>query len=151
MLTDRQIVECAVLAWILHSVLVSGGEGEEGRFLVAEAKTAALEPLQGLTPAAKAKLIRRIDRAGVSATCELEHATVGKVGLVAFELTKTVVESGYLQMHEGSAFDRAMNNVLAYLEPLAAEQPALHDSARKQARRALQRLQRDGYFSEVPL
>lgn len=140
-----------MLSAMLYAVVANGGEGAEGAKILAEAKAAAYEPLQGLAPAVRAKLVRRIDRASAEAMREVEGATVGKAGLVVFELVRMIVESGYLVLAEGSAFDRAMNNVLAHLDPLAASAPTLHASASKQARRALARLQAQGYYQGVTL
>ena len=148
---DRRIVECALLANVFFAASIEALTEADERDIIAALREAAHEPLGVKSPKEQAKLKRRIERALKTATDEVvrEGSLRSKGMLVAFHFLRLVNDSGYIVVREGSVFDLAVAKIVAVLEPIATDEVLLNQSAIKQARRALTRLQHEGYFQSV--
>jgi len=75
-----------------------------------------------------------------------EKASPAKLGLITFYLLQNLVGQGYVEFNTHSPFTVAIDQVLPLLQE-HADIDALNASAKKQARRMYETLQRDGYYA----
>lgn len=153
MLTDRRRVEFALPAVIAFNVIAAivtdpGDEvaAEKAARLRALVLKSCHDPLDGLTAPAAGKMARRIDRNAAEALKAVDNPPADKLGMILFYALESLIETGALELIEGSTFAEAMNLLLPALDQAFAE-PALDASARKQAKRLLAHFKTKGFFS----
>jgi hypothetical protein len=149
---DRQRVESLFFPMLFKSILESGGRRDEGFEQCRRAIDAAsAEILRTLDHKHRASIMRRTYRAhdGAMQPERQGGLSVEKAGMIGFYLLNAILGSGYLELAEDSKVAIAINAVIEALTGFS-ESP-LDASARKQAAKALQQLQRDGYFAGVTM
>lgn len=142
-------------AQVMLSVMLAGVDDPNHPAAVETNKLlidAADEPVKGLHPQERSKIIRRMFRVHQEVTepYRKQNARVDKMGLIAFYWLKALTDSEFLVMYEGSAMGKAMELMLPALEHAAA-QDALDSSAQKAARKFLAHLQELGYYAGVEM
>lgn len=152
--SDRQRVEALILPQMLLGVLLTGvndpdlPDAKDAKKNLLEASQEAFSDLR---EPQRSKIIRRAHRVHleVMAPYEKQGQRMDKIGLIVFFLLKAITECDYMQIGEGP-MQRGVDLMLVALEPAAEITPML-ESAKKQARKLLDHLQRLGYYVEVPL
>lgn len=140
---------------MLAAILAGVEDQQSEEFLKAKADLieAGGEPVSDLMDKKAVKILDRTRSLLDTITKEhiAEGAEVAKVALITFHFMRFIIEDGYLQYEEGSAFDRSIQAFMEALEHKAQE-PKINASAIKQAKRMLRRLQELGYYRgvEVP-
>jgi hypothetical protein len=118
---------------------------------------ACFEPLQGLYPDRKVRsLMKRIERVHaeiIKPYINGNDPDPRKIGLIAYYLINSLVETEYLIIPEYSSFGRALDVMLPALSPWEgstqqeiADYGRLNASAHKQFRHVLHQLQNSGYY-----
>lgn len=125
------------------------GEEEEGRIRLkrmrALLENACMEPLAGL-PAPMAKgLGRIIDKVQTEVMREYDQQRADKVATAVYYFLADLTDSGYLELWEGSAMAEAAAIFLPMIEHVFSEE-RLDESAQKQARKIMSKLQAKGYY-----
>lgn len=172
-LNDRQRVELGLPPFVLLNVVLAGAQvrhrpaRERPADPVAKAEyvyrinsyrsflrckrhfsDAYMETVRDLGMAADmAKVLRRIERAHrmiVLPFVEAE-ARVEKFGLVAFYLLQILVTEGWVIVGEDSHLQRGLDLLLPGLEHVA-DIEGVNRSAMKQARKAYEKLKKEGYY-----
>lgn len=173
-LNDRQRTELALPAHILLNVLMAGAEIREEP-VKPEAEPDGLpkretyaykvkayatylecrdllrrvlnEINQDLPNDRRYKLLRRVERLNLKLAMPFieAEARVEKFGLVAFYFLQHLVSDQHIVVGEDGDFQKALDLLLPGLEHIAAEEK-VDRSAQKQARRAYQQIQREGYY-----
>lgn len=150
-LSERQRVELAIPARIMHSVVFSGADTtDDASRAVAEQMIVLLnrtcmEPLDGLWPREQAKIARRIERTFNEVMRPYKDTTAGKVGLITYYLLEALIERNILTLYHDSAMAEAVRIFQPYWEEVASIR-AVDDSAKKQAGKLLAHLQSMGYY-----
>lgn len=172
-LTDRQRVELGLPPFTLLNVLLAGAQvrkpppRERPTDPVAKAdyvyrinsyrtfmrckrhfSDAYMETVRDMGMAAEmSKILRRIERAHSKIVLPFieAEARVEKFGLVAFYLLQILVDEGWVIVGEDSHMQRGLDLLLPGLEHVA-DIDGVNKSAMKQARKAYERLQREGYY-----
>lgn len=151
MLTDARATEALFFPMVFKSILEAGGKRDEGYEACLRAiDAAAAEILRHHDMKRRGALFRRVTRLcdQVFEPGRKGGVRVDKVALEAYYLLQATLETGYLELEEGSALAVAIGAILdAFAEAFAEER--LNASARKHASKALEGLQREGYFSGV--
>ena len=113
------------------------------------ASESAIDDLQ---KAARKKIIARAHRAHLEVMAPYEKAghRVDKIGLTVFFLLQAITDCDYMLIGADTPMQKGVDLMLAALEPAAEITPML-ESAKKQARKVLDHLQRLGYYVDVPL
>ncbi len=154
LLNDRQRVELSLPIHMMLTVLITGAnnpqadEVVEARLLLLEA---AIEPLSGLPPEHRLKLVRRIKRLhrDIMAPYSREETKAAQVGLAAFYMLQAIADSGFLIVGEDSKLAKALELMLPAIErQIDADIEAI---AQKQARDCLMRLQSLGYYDDAAI
>ncbi len=160
MLTDSQRVELALPAHMLYGIAGSkcfscfddAGKvtDPEGAALLERArdllKTACREPLADLPYARRGKLARRVTRVYQTAMDELFDQPAVKATLTVYYVIEDLIERGAIELFDGSAFAEGADIIMPMAEH-GLESAAIEASARKQARRILDRLKREGIYA----
>jgi hypothetical protein len=154
-ITDRQRVELVLLPMMMLDVLLNGVDKPDhvdAKRADALLRAAAGEGLAGMLAKDQSKIMRRAKRTHQEAIqmYRRENAQVAKVGLLTFYLTQAVTDCDYLVLTPRSAMAAAMDLMIPALQP-SAEVEKLNASAKRAARKALQKLQDLGLFEGVPL
>lgn len=152
-MNDRQRVEALLIPQMLSAMVMAGVNDtehencKEVQRLLADCSN---EVLRGLEPKKRASIERRMVRAHIEAVAPFltEGARMDKLGLCQLYMLQTILEDGYLVLHEGSSLSRALDLIIPALD-MAFEIKKLDDSAKKGARKMLSRLQNAGYFPGV--
>lgn len=152
-LSDRQRVEIGLPSHMMLAAILAGVEdqqSEEFKQAKADLIEAGSEPVSDLMDKKAVKILDRTRSLLDTVTKEyvVEGNEVAKVALITFHFMRFIIEDGYLSYQEGSAFDRSINNFMEALEHKASE-PKVNESAIKQAKKMLKRLQLLGYYTSV--
>lgn len=155
MITDRQIVEIAMLPRMMIEFVDVGLEGvnlPEVKTLKVLLDESLEELFSKLDRKKRASLQRRVERGYETTTAPYrkEDMRVDKFGLLVFWLIKLVTDCDYLILHEGSPMQKAMELALQVLEHRATE-TKLNESAKKAACKLLKSFQSEGYYLGVTL
>lgn len=155
-LSDRQRVEIGLPSHMMLAAILAGVEDQQSeQFLKAKADLieAGSEPVSDLMDKKAVKILDRTRSLldGITREYVADGVEVAKVALITFHFMRFIIEDGYLQYAEGSAFERSIQAFMEALEHKAQE-PKINASAIKQAKRMLRRLQELGYYRgvEVP-
>ena len=108
-------------------------------------KLACFEPLEGLPNKLRLLLAKQIDRVHAYVMNEYDDQRADKVGAAIYYFLKEITDTGYLELWEGSPVAEAAALFLPMIEHVF-EIDALDESAQKQARRILSKLQERGYY-----
>ncbi len=149
----KERIECALPARMMYAVahlkafvFVDSVEGparlERMQQLL---KVACLEPLEGLTTPIAKVVGNKIDKLHAELMHDYEDQRADKVATAVFYFLKDLTDSGYLELWEGSPVAQAAELYVPMIEHVFAEQK-LDESAQKQARRILVKLQEKGYY-----
>jgi hypothetical protein len=147
-LTDRQRVEHALPAYVLLGVLMQGADDKDAAQVAKEALLkAASEPLLDLVKPVRDKLSRRIARLHdlVTKPYREQRVRIDKFGLITFYAIGELVDRGQLELHEGSALQKALE-LMAGALLRAATDTGLEAEARQQVPKFLSQLRRLGYY-----
>jgi len=106
---------------------------------------ACLEPIEGLPRQMALLLGKQIDRLHNQVMAEYDQTRADKVAAAVYYILKELTDTGYLELWEGSAMAEAAAIYLPMIEHVFNEE-RLDDSAQKQARRIIQKLQSKGYY-----
>lgn len=152
---ERRLSEDLMLPVMLSTIVAEGDVDQDHTTKTVldwiDAAYAAM--LASAGDANRARKVKNRTMAAVRlATADLrkEGQSVAKYGLVAYYLMRAMVDQGRLEVKEGTDFGNAIDIVLVALQP-AADNDAMNESAQKQARKFLSRLQAEGYFKEITL
>lgn len=154
-LSDRQRVEIGLPTHMMLAAILAGVEDQQSEeFIQAKADLieAGNEPVGDLMDNKAIKILNRTRELLDTITKEYiqEGAEVAKVALITFHFMRFIIEDGYLKYAEGSAFERSIHTFMEALEHKASE-PKVNESAIKQAKKMLKRLQLLGYYTSVTL
>lgn len=153
MLNDRQSVESLFFTLAFKSALESAGRRDDGYDACIRAlDAAAAEVLKPHDMSKRAKLVRRVLRLhdAVFEPTRKGGVRVDKIALEAYYMLQPVLEAGYLELVEGSPLAVAIGAILdAFADAFAEDR--LDASARKQAAKAMAKLQADGMFVGVTM
>lgn len=154
-LSDRQRVEISLPSQMMLGAFKAGVEdqgSEEFKSVITDLLEASMEPVSDLVSKKAAKIILRINSLLKDITVEYvkQDAEVSKVALITFHFMRFIIEDNYLQYEQGSAFDRSIQAFMEALEHKASE-PRVNESAIKQAKKMLKRLQEWGYYRGVQI
>jgi len=108
-------------------------------------RVACLEPLKGMAPPVARVIGNKVDRLHTKMMEEYNEQRADKVAAAVFYFLKELTDSGYLELWEGSPVAEAAELYLPMIEHVF-EEKALDESAQKQARRMLKKLQEMGYY-----
>lgn len=106
---------------------------------------ACLEPIEGLPRPMALLLGKQIDRLHNQVMAEYDKTRADKVAAAVYYILKELTDTGYLELWEGSAMAEAAAIYLPMIEHVFDEE-RLDESAQKQARRIIQKLQAKGYY-----
>jgi hypothetical protein len=151
----RDRVEAALPARMMYAISqmhVMGfapGAEEQGRKELDRMRSlllrACLEPIEGLPRKHAIILGQQIDRLHNDVMAEYDKTRADKVATAVYYILKELTDTGYLELWEGSAMAEAAAIYLPMIEHVF-DQERLDDSAQKQARRIMQKLQSKGYY-----
>lgn len=152
-MNDRQRVEALIFTTIFLNVLDCGVDdpnSDEARKCRAYLVEAREEVLRGMDERRRAAILRRTTRLhdAVMDPHRKEGMRVDKAGMIAYYALQAVLESGYLELCEGTKLAVALNAIVEGLADGFAED-RLDSSAQKQAMKMLRHMQMDGYFDGV--
>lgn len=108
-------------------------------------RRACLEPLEGLNVPVAQVLGNKVDKLHSDIMGEYENQRADKVAAAVFYFLKDLTDSGYLELWEGSPVAEAAALYVPMIEHVF-EEHKLDESAQKQARRILAKLQEKGYY-----
>jgi hypothetical protein len=148
-LSERQRCEIAIPARLLFGLAVcdvfSDPDNADLKRIKSLLMSACIEPLVGLDERAGGKVARRIERITRSVAGEFDDQPGVKVALSLYYFVKELIDRGILVLWEGSDVGEAINLLVPMFEHgFEVEKQDL--SAQKQARKLLDRLQREGYY-----
>ena len=106
---------------------------------------ACLEPIEGLPRQMALILGKQIDRLHADIMSEYDQTRADKVAAAVYYMLKELTDTGYLELWEGSAMAEAAAIYLPMIEHVFTEE-RLDESAQKQSRRIMQKLQAKGYY-----
>lgn len=160
-LTDRQRIELALpamLFWGLAACDCFGpdpnapDQAEAEREVIVKKQqlrdllsTACHEPVEDLPPKKLAQMARRIDRLATYCADDFQQQPAVKVAMALYYFLEDLLQRDCLVLWEGSA----MGTAVEMLMPMFAhgfERERQDASAQKQARRMLEKLQREGFY-----
>lgn len=150
-MNDRQRVELMLFPLLFKSVLETAAKRDAGYEACRQAlDTAMIEATNGLLDCKRAAIGRRAVRVHDAITEPDRKGGVraDKIALCGFYLVNTILDSGYLELEEGSPLAVAINAIVEAFGEAFAE-TALDASAQKHARKMLARLRSYGYFEGV--
>lgn len=156
MLTDRKRTEAALFPVWLVNILNSGvneDKRDEDYHRCQDILAGAVdEAFRGLEDRKRAALLRRVARVHNAITEDYRRnkVSVDKIGLICLYALQAILESGYLELDEGSPLSSALTAIIGALSDAFAE-ARLDASARKHAGKLLVHLQREGYFDGVSI
>lgn len=153
MMNDRQRVEALFFPLLFKSILESGAKRDGDYEACRQAlDSAMIEVLARLDDKRKASIMRRLYRTvdGVAQPDRKGGVTVEKTALTGYYLIQTVLESGYLELTDGSLLATAILAIVDAFRESFDEKP-LDASARKQAGKMLRDLQERGLFQGVEI
>lgn len=149
----KERVECALPAAMMYAIMTldvfvvvdkEKGLAEKER-TKALLKKASLEPLDGLPVKVQIVVAKQIDRVHDAVTKEFDGQKADKVAAAIYYFLKEITDSGYLELWEGSAVAEAAASFLTMIEHVF-DNEKLDQSAQKQARRLLSKLNQRGYY-----
>lgn len=150
-MNERQRVETAVPARLVFGLAVCNCFSDPDADVVKQLKElllrACVEPVEGLGPKEGGKVARRIERVCEAAAKEFDGQPAVKIAMALFYFLEDLLSREVLTLWEGSAFGEAMTLLMPMFEH-GFESEKIDASARKQARKLLERLQREGYFRQ---
>ena len=154
-LNDRQRVEINLPTHMMLAAFIAGVEDQstdEFKAVRDELIQAAEDCLSDLQEKKAVSLLRRTTRLldDITKPHIAEGVEVSKVALITFHFMRFIIEDGYLQYAEDSAFARSIEKFMEALEHKAQE-PKVNASAIKQAKKMLIHCQREGYYGAVRL
>lgn len=149
-LSDRRRVELALPANLMHRMVSQcideADRSDDDREVLALLRDAAHEPLYGMEDAGRRRIMRRVDRLAGAVMGELVGGSRAKAFLALTLWLKGLLDDGTLELIEDSAFDRAMDAILATMQDNPDVIEAVDRSATKAARRIADMLRREGYY-----
>lgn len=149
-LSDRRRVELALPANLMHRMVTQCVEAaartEDDREVIDLLRQAAHEPMDGLDDAGRQRIMRRVDRLASAVMGELVGGARAKAFLALTLWLKGLLDDGTLVLVEGSAFDLAMEAILATMRDEPDVMAAVDRSATRAAARISERLRREGYY-----
>lgn len=150
-LTDRQRVEITLPARMLFTLHVCNCYADPDEAVVEKLGKllvkACTEALDDLPEKAGSKIARRIERIHEAVTKDMDDQAAAKVGLTIYYFVKDLIDREVLVLWDGSAFGEAINTMIPMFD-YAFDVERMDKSARKQARRLLELLQREGYYRQ---
>lgn len=160
-LTDRQRVEIAVPARLVFGLVAANCFGpdpkaedqEEAKAQVAEKSAqlrelvlqASVDPVSDLPDREALKVARRVERLVERVTVDFDQQPAVKVAMCLYYFIEDLLQSERLILWEGSAMGEALSILLPMFE-YGFEREQQDASARKQARRLLEKLQKEGFY-----
>lgn len=160
-LTDRQRVEIAVPARLVLGLVASNCFGLDPKAEdreAAEAELAAsrqrlrdlmiaacMDPIDDLPPREGVKVARRIERLVDRLAMDFDQQPAVKVAMALYYFIEDLLQRERLILWEGSAMGEALSILLPMFE-YGFEREQQDASARKQARRLLEKLQKEGFY-----
>ena len=152
--SDRQRVELHLLPMLMLGMVIAGvndPDHPDAKECQKQLLAAAEEPFADLKEPLRSKLIRRGHRAHEEVTepYRKQDARVDKIGLIFYWLLKAITDCEYIVIGEDCALQKGLDIIWPALEH-AAEIDPMMISAKKQAKRVLEHLQRLGYYRTVP-
>lgn len=155
MLTDSRRVELLIFPTVFLNVLECGVADKEaedykrcGQCLV----DANREILAGLDQRRYDAIQRRVIRLhdALTAPYRVNGARVDKTAMTFLYALQSVLDADYLVLHEGSQLARAINAIIEAIQDAFGE-PRLEASARKQAAKVIEHMQRLGLFNGIKM
>ena len=152
MLSDRAIVELMAIPSLLASVVatmkkISGPDAQPFLEAASQNLIAAIkEPVDGMNAARAAKLSRRAMRLTKSVLEPIFEAPVGAQYLATVIWTQRIVESGILDVSDGSSFHKAWNELAENIGTHLLETPGLEEKALALVKRIEICYQGQGFF-----
>jgi hypothetical protein len=149
----KERVECALPARMMFALMVQDifvivdpvkGTADKDRCMQL-LKAACFEPLDGLPNKMRVILAKQIDRIHAHATDHLDQQRADKVAAAIFYFLKEITDTGYLELWEGSPVAEATALFIPMFEHVF-ENEKLDQSAQKNARKILTKLQERGYY-----
>jgi hypothetical protein len=149
----KERIECAMPARMMYAVahlkafvFVDSVEGPARLKQMQELlQRACFEPLEGLNGPVARVLGSKVDKLHADVMGEYENQRADKVAAAVFYFLKDLTDSGYLELWEGSPVAQAAELYVPMIEHVF-EEHKLDESAQKQARRILAKLQEKGYY-----
>lgn len=151
----KERIECALPARMMYHIassdvfyIIEGRESEAHALLMQlrdHLETACLEPLQGLAPKVQKIVGWQIDRLHAQVMDGYHDHRADKVAAAIYYFLKELTDTGYLELWEGSPVAEAAAIYVTTIEHVF-EEGRLDDSAQKQARKIVKKLQERGYY-----
>lgn len=162
-LTDRQRIELGLPAWLWNGLVHATSWRPDPELPASEAKDqlvkqvvrlktllnkACDEAVDGLDERKRRQLNRRITRVAMDCSVEIDRQNAVKISLALYYFTKALLDSGTLELWEGSAMGEAMDLLFpAYQQGF--DEARLDASAQKRARHMISHLNRAGFYLGV--
>jgi hypothetical protein len=149
-LSDRRRIELALPAEMLDPVvrvMLERGKNAEDDKCLDLVKAAIQEPFEGVDPAKRAKLQRRVTALRIELLAPYEKRPVVMVFQMLIIWLRDMIEDGTLDLVDGSAFALATDDLIARViqhEDLVLK---TQKSAIKNARKLRRKLEMRGYYS----
>ena len=148
-LAERRRVELMLLPRMLYRVLEFGASDPnhpDAVLVLSLLRDAMVEPINGLPVRQAEKLLHRVTLHAMRIMDEFfNNASNAKAAAVIWYAIQHMLETGRVELYEGSSMADALQLMLPMFD-YAIETPAADRSARKQSRKFIARLQREGYF-----
>ena len=151
----RDRIEAALPARMMFAIAhtaelgFSPGYEEQGKKEIEKMRSllmrACMEPVDGLPRKLALVLSKQIDRLHNEIMAEYDQARADKIAAAIYYVLKELTDTGYLELWEGSAMAEAAAFYFPMIEHVFEEE-RLDESAQKQARRIMQKLQAKGYY-----
>lgn len=149
----KERIECAMPARMMYAVahlkafvFVDETEGPAQLKQMQDLlQRACFEPLEGLNAPVARVVGNKIDKLHAEVMQEYESHRADKVAAAVFYFLKDLTDTGYLELWEGSPVAKAAELYIPMIEHVF-EENKLDESAQKQARRILAKLQEKGYY-----
>jgi hypothetical protein len=147
-LSEHRRLELMLLPRMLYRVMQGSSDDKhpDAQLVCSLLRDAMTEPLNGLPLAQVDKLLRRINQRARRLMDEhFAQMMNAKIAAILYFAIQQMLETGVLELYEGSSMADALALMLPMFE-YAIATAAADRSARKQARRFISTLQREGYF-----
>jgi hypothetical protein len=149
-MNDRHRCEIMWIAHIPYTVAYTihrNYPNEENQKWWDVAYEAKKEPLEGVDPEKRRKIIDRVQRMSDKTLVPISGKTnMVKVVLLAYCIIETLIDEGLLTIPEDSALSRLMEHLLSQVDMEEEATQKQLASARKQSAKWLEMLRKEGYF-----
>lgn len=151
--SDRTRVEIGLPIHMMLGAFIAGVEdqtSEEFKQIRSDLILAANSVVDDMIDKKAVSILNRTTELHKEVTAEYvkEQAEVSKLGLIMFHFIRYLIEDHYLVYEENGPFDKSITAFMEALEHKAQE-GKVNDSAIRQARKMLKRLQDKGYYQGV--